>query len=161
MTELHPAAHLNRSCFCLTLDEAALDASLRTESGDPEFYAQLTASRPHLFSRSPVFLPTADKEAMQAIVIAIEAAVALPGFQEAIRAWAPEIAVKDHGPRGVFMGHDFHLGDDGPKLIEINTNAGGAFLNAFLARAQIACCAEVKQAETLATFENAVIDMFL
>ncbi|MET0545791.1 MAG: hypothetical protein ABWZ40_05740, partial [Caulobacterales bacterium] len=44
---------------------------------------------------------------------------------------------------------------------EINTNAGGAFLNAFLARAQIACCAEVKQAETLATFENAVIDMFL
>jgi hypothetical protein len=28
-------------------------------------------------------------------------------------------------PRGVFMGYDFHLTESGPKLIEINTNAGG------------------------------------
>lgn len=31
--------------------------------------------------------------------------------------------------KGVFMGYDFHLSPAGPKLIEINTNAGGAFLN--------------------------------
>jgi hypothetical protein len=29
----------------------------------------------------------------------------------------------------VFMGYDFHLTPDGPRLIEINTNAGGALLN--------------------------------
>src|SRR5690606_24255593 len=64
---------------------------------------------------------------------------------------------------GVFMGYDFHLGADGPKLIEINTNAGGAFLNAFLARAQIACCAEVERAlalKTLCDFEARVAVMF-
>jgi hypothetical protein len=38
------------------------------------------------------------------------------------------------------MGYDFHLSPDGPRLIEINTNAGGAFLNAALARAHHACC---------------------
>jgi hypothetical protein len=34
--------------------------------------------------------------------------------------------------RGVFSGFDFHLTPDGPKLIEINTNAGGAFYGALL-----------------------------
>jgi len=36
-----------------------------------------------------------------------------------------------HGPGsfGVFMGYDFHLGESGPQLIEVNTNAGGALLN--------------------------------
>jgi glutathione synthase/RimK-type ligase-like ATP-grasp enzyme len=76
---------------------------------------------------------------------------------------APDIATHDFGPRGAFMGYDFHLGEDGPKLIEINTNAGGAFFNAFLAGAQIACCAEVERAlaqETLAAFEPSVVAMF-
>jgi hypothetical protein len=57
--------------------------------------------------------------------------------------WAPEIARADFGPRGAFMGYDFHLAATGPKLIEVNSNAGGAFLNALLAKAQRACCAEV------------------
>ncbi len=30
------------------------------------------------------------------------------------------------------MGYDFHLTEAGPKLIEINTNAGGGLLNAYL-----------------------------
>jgi hypothetical protein len=38
------------------------------------------------------------------------------------------------------MGYDFHMGADGPRLIEINTNAGGALLNAALARAHRTCC---------------------
>lgn len=41
------------------------------------------------------------------------------------------------------MGYDFHLGAQGPQLIEINTNAGGAMLNLALARAQEACCAQI------------------
>jgi hypothetical protein len=61
------------------------------------------------------------------------------------------------------MGYDFHLGASGPKLIEVNTNAGGAFLNAFLARAQSACCREAEDAIELtaaADFEAAVWKMF-
>ena len=83
---------------------------------------------------------------MLRIVHAIEAATRLPGYREAALSWAPEIARHDFGPLGVFMGYDFHLAADGPKLIEVNTNAGGAFLNALLAKAQRACCAEIEVA---------------
>ena len=38
--------------------------------------------------------------------------------------------------RGVFFGYDFHLNSDGVHLIEINSNAGGAFLNALLLDSQ-------------------------
>jgi hypothetical protein len=156
------AVQLNRECFCVTLDQAALSEALRTASGDAAF-ADLIAARPHLYSHAPVFLPKSDEAAMKAIAAALEAAVELPGYQAAIMSQAPEIAAHDFGQRGAFMGYDFHLGDDGPKLIEINTNAGGAIFNAFLAGAQIACCAEVERAlaqETLAAFEPSIVAMF-
>src|SRR3546814_4061372 len=65
---------------------------------------------------------------------AVEKISALPAYQQAVLAYAPQLAREDHGPHGVFMGYDFHLGPQGPRLIEINTNAGGAFLNALMAR---------------------------
>jgi len=64
----------------------------------------------------------------------------------------------------VFYGYDFHLGSDGPKLIEINSNAGGALLNAVLAQAQRACCPEVEAFVTgpvsLDALEKTFVDMF-
>lgn len=156
------AEQLNRDCFCVTLDKAALETKLRAEAGDVDF-TELMRLRSHLFAHAPVFLPRADRTAMEAIVAAIEAVVATPSYAERVLAWAPSIARTDFGPRGVFMGYDFHLGADGPKLIEINTNAGGAFLNAILARAQIACCAEVERAlanDALDSFESKVAEMF-
>jgi hypothetical protein len=86
-----------------------------------------------------------------------------PAYRERVAAWAPAIAQVDRGPRGAFMGYDFHLGPQGPKLIEINTNAGGAFLNAFLARAQIACCRDVEHGlagAPIEAFDDAVLEMF-
>lgn len=157
------ADQLNRECFCVTLDQQALADALQHEVADADFFAALIASRPHLFSHAPVFLPKADRDAMHAIVRAIEAAVLLPVYQDAVLGWAPAIARIDHGPTGAFMGYDFHLTPEGPKLIEVNTNAGGAYLNAFLARAQVACCAEVEQAlarASLGAFDDAVIAMF-
>jgi hypothetical protein len=156
------AVRLNRECFCVTLDQTALTEALRVASGDATF-ANLIAQRPHLYSHAPVFLPKDDAEAMTAIVSGLEAATELSGYQDAIMSWAPAIATEAFGPRGAFMGYDFHVGDDGPKLIEINTNAGGAFFNAFLAGAQIACCAEVERAlarDALAAFEPSVVAMF-
>jgi len=60
------------------------------------------------------------------------------------------------------MGYDFHLGEGGPRLIEVNTNAGGAFLNALLKRAQHACCPEMEWllAPRAHDFEVAVFRMF-
>ncbi|WP_202905634.1 hypothetical protein [Cypionkella psychrotolerans] len=100
---------------------------------------------------------------MLTTVTAIEAVAQIPTFREAVMAWAPEISQLDPGPAGALMGYDFHLGDDDPKLIEVNTNAGGAFLNALLARAQSICCAElVHRPEDGLTlgFEAHVLAMF-
>ena len=136
-------ADLNQSCFCITIDQAKLGRALATASGNPGLSGQMATTHPHLFSHVPVFLPVTALEAMQNTVAAIEAVAQIPAFREAVMAWAPDIARPDPGPAGALMGYDFHLGDDGPKLIEVNTNAGGAFLNALLARAQSVCCAEL------------------
>jgi hypothetical protein len=68
---------------------------------------------------------------------------ALDTFRDAALVAASPIATIDQGPRGVFYGYDFHVGDAGPEPIEINTNACGALLNAVLAPAQKACCVEM------------------
>jgi len=131
---------LNRECACVTLDREALCTELEREAGDPEFCATLIRTRPHLFSNAPVFLSEAHVAAMLRAVRAIESVARLPAYREAVLSRSLEIAQLDFGPRGAFMGYDFHLAHEGPRLIEINTNAGGAFLNALLARAQHACC---------------------
>ena len=157
------AMDLNRSCFCISLDRDQLAARLQKASGDANFVEAHLASRPHLFSNLPVFLPRSDLEAMLAIVAAIEEAARLPGYQQAALANAPKISRTDFGPRGVFMGYDFHLADGTPRLIEVNTNAGGAFLNALSAQAQLACCDEVAKAVASSRpdgFEAAVVAMF-
>ena len=154
---------LNRSCFCITLDREALRDAAAREVGGGGFWDDFVKTRPHLFSNVPVFLPPEDLASMASIVSAIEAAARLPEYQRVSLGWAPPIAIPDHGPVGALMGYDFHLGSDGPKLIEVNTNAGGAFLNAILASAQRACCAEVERGFDLRrpdTFEAAVVGMF-
>ena len=84
--------------------------------------------------------------------------------QEALGA-APAIArLGTRGPLGAFIGYDFHLSRGHLGLIEINTNAGGAMLNAVLSRAQHACCAAVtSMVPTLASvvnFEQQIVAMF-
>jgi hypothetical protein len=50
---------------------------------------------------------------------------------------------------------------DGPKLIEVNTNAGGALINAYLLAAQRACCPAM-DLEGAARFGfNALLTVFL
>jgi hypothetical protein len=153
---------LNQTCFCVTLDRAALDEALEREARDASFRDTFVRHRPHLFSNVPVFLSARAVAEMQAIVTAIEATSRLAAYRAAVLSWAPEIAQQDYGPVGALMGYDFHLGADGPKLIEVNTNAGGAFLNALLARAQRACCAmmETPLSPPAITFEEDAFRMF-
>ncbi|MDX9706937.1 MAG: hypothetical protein RBT86_05085, partial [Azospira sp.] len=97
------------------------------------------ATRPHLFSASVVFVGRRHLQHMAELVAAVDAIVALPGWQERTLRQAPASARHCTAAAGAFLGYDFHVGLDGPKLIEINTNAGGGLLNARLAAAQRAC----------------------
>ena len=137
---------LNEDCLCRTVDLGALGQSLALEIGDAGFAAELGQTHPDLMSRQPVYLSADHARRMAEIVVTIERVAKLPAYREAVLAHAPEIARFDPGPIGVFMGYDFHLGPDGPKLIEINTNAGGGLLNAYLAEARQACCITLDEA---------------
>ncbi|MDO8934270.1 MAG: hypothetical protein Q7U97_17915 [Rhodocyclaceae bacterium] len=136
------AEKLNAGCQCASLDRERLKAELEHES--PGFYAAVMEGRPHLFSDAMVFVGGRDARRMAELVAAIESVVALPAYRAHVSAWAPPIAQAERKSRGVFLGYDFHLDPAGPRLIEINTNAGGGLLNAILARAQQACCDDVK-----------------
>jgi hypothetical protein len=64
----------------------------------------------------------------------------MPSYQARVLASAPGIAGFIPKAHSVFFGYDFHLSANGSRLIEINTNAGGALINAVVARTQTACC---------------------
>lgn len=140
------ADELNRSCRCIAVDATALAGALETGAATEGLYASILRQQPHLFSDTAVFLARRQFEAMQDAVAAVEEVVASEAFRQRALAMAPAIARLDFGPLGAFLGYDFHLGPEGPSLIEINTNAGGALLNVALARAQRACCPEVRSA---------------
>jgi hypothetical protein len=95
-------------------------------------FDQILQRQPQLFSNADLLLPSAARQGMANIIAAIEAVIALPAYQAHALAQAPAICRVPMAARGVFMGYDFHLTDDGPRLIEINTNAGGGLLNAYL-----------------------------
>jgi len=138
----HMAELFNSGLACVSLDRDNLERMLAAQLGTTAA-AALARHYPGLFSNVALFLPTAEFRAMQELVDAIESVAATPAYHRAVLADAPAIAQTDPGPAGVFMGYDFHRDGATPKLIEINTNAGGAFLNAALQRAQQPCCAEM------------------
>ena len=137
MDELREAARserLNAGCFCLSLDNALLHDALSTDLGSEKIVTLVEERCPFLFSSRPVFISDAQTTRMANVVSAIEAVIGLPSYQKHVLADAPDIARHDPGgAKGVFFGYDFHLSEDAVGLIEINTNAGGAMLNAVMA----------------------------
>jgi hypothetical protein len=155
---------LNQGCYCVSLDAEALRRALEADPSAAGLRQLIETRCPNLFAALPIVVSRPNVDAMAEVIRAVEAAATLPGYREAALAWAPEIARHDPGNPGVFMGYDFHLGSQGPRLIEINTNAGGALLNAVLARAQRACCEEVAALSSgpvpAADLERRFFDMF-
>jgi len=76
-------------------------------------------------------------------------------WQALVDAGAPEHLRFAPGNFGAFMGYDFHSTPAGPRLIEINTNAGGALVNGLHTAAlcdpvRLAClCADLLPVETM------------
>jgi hypothetical protein len=148
------AEKLNQDCECAAADVSAL----RRHLGFVESHA-------HLFSDIPVFVADAHVRQMEEVIFAVERVTSQPAFREEVLARAPATARIAPGQRGVFFGYDFHIGRDGPRLIEINTNAGGALLNVELLRMQQDCCAPVvencRPAGNARAVETAIGDMFV
>lgn len=155
---------LNASCLCVSVDDARLERTLQAQFGSPERVALVRERCPYLFSARPVFVAQAHIDRMQRVIAAVESVVALPAYRERVLARAPLVAHHRPGARGVFFGYDFHVAADSFGLIEINSNAGGAMLNATLARAHRACCTPVERlgpsAAGAEAFEQAIVDMF-
>jgi len=105
---------------------------------DDLLYRMLVEERPYLFAESVVLVVESVIRRQRDIIAAIESVIAMPAYQQRVLAYAPKTAQFIPKAHGVFFGYDFHLSPKGPQLIEINSNAGGALLNAILARAQSA-----------------------
>ena len=156
-----PIEQLNQDCFCLSLDRDALSQALDAELGQPGLSVLIHERCRSLCAAQPVFVAAPQLQRIAQVVQAIESVVALPAYRQQVLATAPAIArgpgVNATGPQGVLFGYDFHLAKGRLGLIEINTNAGGAMLNAVLARAQRTCCAAmdamVPTAALVAAFE--------
>ncbi len=127
---------LNRTCRCWPIATSAVVDAL-----PQQVRAVLDGRHEHLFAATGVFVHSTDLAAMTTQIQAIEAVARLPDYQARLHALQQSSAGTDarrsrglSGPaeqratRGVLMGYDFHLTAAGPRLIEINTNAGGAFL---------------------------------
>ena len=113
-------AHLNGDCLdWAAMDSDALQSALQAQGSA---WSGLVQERcPHLFAAAPVFISELQLQQMRAVIAAVEEVVGAP---------AP------HAALGVFYGYDFHLNEQGTHLIEVNTNAGGGFLNALLVDSQ-------------------------
>ncbi len=120
---------LNRNCYCFAMERAKIDDMIISLSQSEDEMKALLADRAHYFASTGVFLSPKNMEAMQALITSIETTIAMDAYQERVFARNSNAA---HGlqthTKGAFMGYDFHISPDGPRLIEINSNAGGAFI---------------------------------
>lgn len=158
------AQSLNRHCHCISVDHDVLQDSLETRLHESGAWSRLQETHPHLLADSPVFISHDHIDQMKAVIKAIGRVTELPNYQEHVLGWVPGIAEASLGPQGVFFGYDFHLTNDGPQLIEVNTNAGGALLLLHVASAQQACCREVENFVVgridIADLEREFVEMF-
>ena len=131
---------LNRTCFCVGVDTDALRRRLEVDLAQHGLAATMAVSHPHLFSSRPVFVSRDQLHQIAGVIAAVESVIATASYRDTVLSWAPEVARFEPGPRGGLLSFDFHLSESGPQLIEINTNPGGALLNAMLGPAQRDCC---------------------
>ncbi len=95
-----------------------------------------------------------DFEAMYRFAQLIHRLKRLPAYVEAMQPRIATAARFDPGLPSVLMGYDFHLTVDGPRLIEINNNAGGLYQQGSGWLPQPAC------AQMPGTLESRVLTMF-
>lgn len=120
---------LNRECYCRDVAREAVIQTVLDQGAAPNM-ADMLAERLHYFANTSVFLSDSHLGAMLTQIQAIETVVKNPAYVQHVMKRTPGIKgwTGPQNTKGVFMGYDFHMTEDGPKLIEINSNAGGAFI---------------------------------
>ncbi len=121
--------HINQTCTCVPLEQLGLDTSAQQVSITDKPLAVST-----LFANTPVFLSQSDREQIDAVISAIYTLITLPAYRAHCTQRSPHIDHRDDDTQGLVSGFDFHLSAGGPQLIEVNTNAGGAFITQSLIR---------------------------
>jgi len=118
--------NLNSDCYCFPIDRESIDRGIRQSVPD---VIAFDGSRENLFAGTGVLLDRSDVDAMLGVVDAIETLANSISFRNSRIIENPELSDwQDLTGDGMIMGYDFHIGADGPQLIEVNTNAGGAFI---------------------------------
>ncbi len=121
----------NGSSSCL-INRQALDTALAQFKA--ENTGVLQQAHDNLFSNIAIIITPVQMAQMRGVIAAVEKVVSLPAWQQAVAGAGSGDFVP--ASKGVFFGYDFHLNAEGAHLIEINTNAGGAFLSDLFQQSQ-------------------------
>lgn len=128
---------LNAECPCLNLDPESTRAAIAARAGSgAALTAAALARRPHLLAETAVFISEDDWSELARAVETLEHLFATPPLVGSLTQ-RPVAAPGSPPPpgTGLLRAYDFHLTDAGPRLIEANTNAGGAFIGQALTEA--------------------------
>ena len=79
-------------------------------------------------SKLPAFLPKKDLRQMLRLVRLLFRLSKQDNYRQQVFPQLPPVACFDPGHDALMMGYDFHLTPEGPRLIEVNTNAGGGYI---------------------------------
>lgn len=135
--ETETSQDLNKNCFC---NNQNLDSRYKV-----------------YFAGSPIFISKISLKNIQDSVRILEKLIRSNGFKETVFKTRPLPYKEITG--GLLMSYDFHLDKEVPKLIEINTNAGGFFLSHLLTKEMNTCCTHAK-AQDIEDLEEKVLRMF-
>lgn len=159
----HQSQSLNVCCTPQTLDRVRLYQALASHiERDVQSILHIDVSHPHLFADEIVYVSKTEIEQIGMVVSAIERMRGNQHYSQTIKARSGGLSRINPGTLGLFNSYDFHLTDQGPMLVEINTNAGGAFLNAPAAISHRDCCGLRRSTfgdGTTNDFENRVAHM--
>lgn len=108
-------------------------------------------------SHSPVFISQKVEASIKEAISVIEKVIQSDFFKKSLITSTSFNLKNSSG--GILSCYDFHLDGDVPKLIEINTNAGGFFLNYELLKSSTICCSHTK-GQNIEKVEENIISMF-
>ncbi|GAB3751451.1 hypothetical protein GCM10028795_19500 [Lysobacter olei] len=152
---------LNEYCFCVSVDPAVLQGALSSVLQAHGVSSDLADTHSHLFAALPVYVSRDHLRQVDEAVATIDSVTGTTTWRNTVLGWAPSIAAYDPGSPGGMLGLDFHLTPAGPRLIEINTNPGGALLNTLMGQAQVVCMPKVVTAPIDAeAAEREIVEVF-
>ncbi|MGJ8570585.1 MAG: hypothetical protein ACSHXI_07790 [Hoeflea sp.] len=154
---------VNSFCHCLPFDAQERRIRVAAASRDQRLPNLLT-DRPGLYAGTAVFLSRDHYLRMAELVEAVAKSTESKSYQAAIKARNPGIDLTcQRESRSVLMGFDFHISSEGPRLIEINTNAGAAFLAKQFADAGSGCLpvGKIRPDFDEARLDDLLVSMFI